>query len=788
MQKINILIVEDELITAEEIRSRCISLGYDVAGIASTGKDALKKAKELAPDLILMDIKLRGEMDGIVTARQIKLLHNIPVIFLTAHADPKTVQRAKVTEPYGFILKPFENSELQGVIETALYKFKMETKLRESEDRFRNAFEYAVIGRAMANPEGAFIKVNKTFCEMLGYSEDEMLQRTWMDITHHDDLKESRVMVRQLLQGEIPSFNYIHRLLRMDGGTVWIDLNIVLIRDTNNAPLYMIGNVVDITQRKMTEKRDSLNNAHIRLVNELNANLNANAGLDDLIKKACDGLKAIHRLNFADLLLLQTPHDAPPYLEYKYSNLDHRLSSAVEKLTKIKIKNFKIPLFPGGIFDTFLKNRTPAEYVGKEQVTDAIRDMVPPEKTVLRKLASRVARIAASDYVYMVPLIMRGEPIGQIGLNKDVPFEEDEKAAINLVVGQLASILERKTVEEALRESEEKFRELFNNADDAIYLWRLDRDGKPGKCIEVNDVACRMLGYTRDELLQMTPMHINAEESKKKIPGIIKKLKKQKHITFEMAHKTKNGDRIPVEISSHLFTLRNDKVILSISRDITHHKDVEQRIQKDLKEKEILLKEIHHRVKNNLQVISSLLNLQSSYIQDEQLLDIFRESQNRIRSMALVHEELYSTKDLSGIQFKQYVDRLVSYITRSYIDFSNKIQLSTDIEKVNLPIGMAVPIGLIINELLTNALKHAFPPSFQGKPKIDLSLVKNRKHEYILTVSDNGIGLPGNFDLRKTQSLGMRLVHMLAEDQLEGRITLGKQTGTTFQIRLKLTE
>lgn len=176
-------------------------------------------------------------------------------------------------------------------IADALSSFLSLNQLQESEEKFRNAFEYAVIGRTMVNPEGSFIKANETFCQMTGYSEKSLLKKSWIEMIHPDDLNRASELMKQLMEGRVPSFNYVHRLIRKNGRILWVDLNVILIRDATNKPLYMIGDIVDITERKLTEERDSLNNAHIMLVNDLNTDLSANASLDDLFKKACDGLR-----------------------------------------------------------------------------------------------------------------------------------------------------------------------------------------------------------------------------------------------------------------------------------------------------------------------------------------------------------------------------------------------------------------------------------------------------------------------------------------------------------------
>ncbi len=205
----------------------------------------------------------------------------------------------------------------------------------------------------------------------------------------------------------------------------------------------------------------------------------------------------------------------------------------------------------------------------------------------------------------------------------------------------------------------------------------------------------------------------------------------------------------------------------------------EDQIKASLKEKEVLLKEIHHRVKNNLQIISSLLNIQSRYIDDRRALELFRESQERIRSIALIHERLYQSRDLAEIDFADYLQSLSANLFRSYGVKSNAVKLKVEVDGTRLNIDTAIPIGLIVNELLSNSLKHAFPSGRKGEIRIHLAA--NGDSRSMLIVSDNGIGLPDDLDFRNSRSLGLQLVNMLVQ-QLDGTIELDRTNGTAFKI------
>jgi len=214
--------------------------------------------------------------------------------------------------------------------------------------------------------------------------------------------------------------------------------------------------------------------------------------------------------------------------------------------------------------------------------------------------------------------------------------------------------------------------------------------------------------------------------------------------------------------------------------DITERKNVEKSLQASLAEKEVLLKEVHHRVKNNLQIISTLLELQSETMHDERFQGVFRESQDRIQTMALVHEKLYKSGDLASIDFTSYMEDLLSFLFSSYEGGTGRISLRLDISKVSLDIDWAIPCGLIMNELVSNALKHAFPDERSGE--IAIRIAVDEDDWITVAVSDNGIGFPPGFDAWRTETLGLHLVRLLVR-QLQGEIFLGQQGGTTFTFR-----
>ena len=248
----------------------------------------------------------------------------------------------------------------------------------------------------------------------------------------------------------------------------------------------------------------------------------------------------------------------------------------------------------------------------------------------------------------------------------------------------------------------------------------------------------------------------------------------------------KNGQTFWLELFINPIFDSEGKIseISLVAHDITEKKFNEKGIVDSLKEKEVLLKEIHHRVKNNLQVISSILNLQSSFIQDEKMLDVLQESRNRIRSMAIIHEDLYRTTNFASIDFANYILNLATNLVSLYRLSEENVELRYDLESIDLVLDQAVPCGLLVNEIIANAVKYAFPDNGKGEIFIQLKEINGWVE---LLVKDNGIGLPQDFEIETSDTLGLQLVLTLV-DQLDGEIAYSGKNGTEFLIKFEKTK
>ena len=338
------------------------------------------------------------------------------------------------------------------------------------------------------------------------------------------------------------------------------------------------------------------------------------------------------------------------------------------------------------------------------------------------------------------------------------------------------NVTERRRAEEALRESEERFRSVFEHAAVGICYASLD-----GRLLRVNDALCRITGYDNSELTKMSfSTLLTDSESVAELDDIASVLVEGvPSYTLTQQFNHKSGRTIWVNMTMSLIRDATGRAqsFIGIVENISERKKAEEEIEKSLREKELLLKEIHHRVKNNLQIISSLLNLQSETIRDSADRSLFRDSQDRIRSMALIHEKLYQTDDFSHVDFQQYLKSLLSSLFRSY--HVPSVSCVEQIDDIRLNIDAAIPCGLIVNELVTNALKHAFPDGKRGEVRVSFSRSDGGK--LVLEVSDNGVGMRAANPEETKEQLGLELVSILT-NQIGGQLSIQHGRGTTFQI------
>ncbi len=395
-----------------------------------------------------------------------------------------------------------------------------------------------------------------------------------------------------------------------------------------------------------------------------------------------------------------------------------------------------------------------------------------------------VSTIIREGEVFDYELHLRSKSGGMVYTSANAHLLIDEKGNPAGIEGSLRDISERKEVEEALRESEHRLRTLINAMPDIICF----KDGK-GRWLEANDFDLKLFqlegveyrGKKDSELAEYSDFYRDAfltceetDESAWNAPGYSRGIETIprpggepfifdiiKVPTFEM-----DGTR---------------KGLVVVGRDITELKRTEEQLKSSLREKEVLLREVHHRVKNNFQVISSLMNLQSNNISDPIQVQQFHEIKSRIRSMALIHEKLYQSKDMAHIDFSSYIRTISNELYNNYYHCHDAPELVLNCDDISLTIDQAIPCGLIINELLTNIMKYAFPTHHKGGKTIFISFHLTGENRPELVVRDTGIGIPEKIDFETNASLGLTLVRMLTM-QLQGTVSLNRSKGTEFII------
>ncbi len=819
--KIEILLVKDDRLEASDLKQKLESLGYIVSYLASSMEEAIEKAMELKPDLVLIYTTYKGVIE---LADETKGL-SVPFMYLI-DLEEANIHKVVLTCPNGYISKSFNLKELKIAMDFAFKKIVLE------EERYRSLFEY--IGSCVAvyqavddGKDFVFKDFNRAAERVEQVKRENILGRRVTEVFPGvKDFGLLEVLQRVYKTGQPEHFpisqykddrisgwrdNFVYKLPSGEIVAVYEDVTkYKQLEEELKEREQLYRNIVETahegvmishpeqgilyTNQRFQEmigysKEELKGHIILEFLSEGQETL-----IKDLRKKCQRGKKVEITLKFQrkDGSILWTLTKASPLFDNRgnyignltmHTDITNR-KKALEDLKRSE--NYYRAIFENTSAATIivdedttilsankefekLSGYSKQEIEGKKSWTEfPVEDDLEKMKKyhyLRRKDPQSVPNI------YNFRFRDRQGKIKYIQLN--VGMIPDTRKS----VASLIDITQLKETENKIREREEKYRAVVETAAEGIVI--LD---KSGKIVEVNKKALEFSGLKKEDVIGKNFIRIlsKVKLDPKDIISEFKKILKGEKVKKRIRTLT-NPKGEQVSFIAHYALLKKKGKIIGLSiiiEDVTERCKAEEEIRASLREKEMLLREIHHRVKNNLQVISSLLSLQIQNMKEEEICNMLQESRGRIKTMAMVHERLYQSPSLMQINFKEYVEKLVTDIFFSY--GTEKIKKKIEVDDIHLNIDTAIPCGLIINELVTNSVKHAFP---DGKGTITIKLT-HKDGKIQLTIADDGIGLPKNFDLENMDTLGLKLVDNLVS-QLEGEIILNRSHGTLFKIVFK---
>ncbi len=344
------------------------------------------------------------------------------------------------------------------------------------------------------------------------------------------------------------------------------------------------------------------------------------------------------------------------------------------------------------------------------------------------------------------------------------------------MVGISTDITELRRIEKELVRNEARLRAIFNSAQDVIYL--KDREGR---YTHVNEAMEQFFNMRAGQIIGKTDADLFRPEQADEIEQIDRQVLAGRPHRGEFTRHIKGIEKIVETIKAPVWDDEGTiNGLCGVTRDMSEHYRLRQQIETALEEKEILLRELYHRTKNNMQVIASIISLRKSVEKNSRLKEVLNELENKIYSMALVHQKLYQSQNLSKIDVEEYIKDLANLILNSFQQPGRSITVNFDVKSIHCLIDTVVPLGIVINELLTNAIKHAFLGRSTGN--ISIAADNNDKDELVVEISDDGIGMPEELDVEHTDSIGLQIVQNVVELQLNGRVELVRSRGTTWRL------
>lgn len=597
-----------------------------------------------------------------------------------------------------------------------------ERAIKESEERYRNLIESSPDG-IIVHFEGKILFANYSAAVMLGYDNGEdLLQKNVMEFLHPSFRTEVEKRISKIIgkNERVPMIE--EKFLKKDGSYIDVEVTALPFTYRGNTAVQVIAR--DITFRKKAEKALAESEERYRAFITQSTEGIYRLELEKPIK-----ISAFPRDQVRHILkhcYIAECNDAMAFM-YGYNNSSELIG---KKLVEM--------------------------YGGEERPEDILR----------------LTEFVISEY--------KSQNMETQEFDRNRKLKYFVNNAVGIVQnGYLTRIWGTQTDITELKEKESEVRKLLTAVDQSpVSIVITDLSGN----IEfVNPKFSEITGYTADEAIGKNPRLLKSgETSSDEYTRLWHTISSGNEWVGEFHNKKKNGELF---WESALITpVKNDKGetvrYLAIKQDITEQKANDEKLKQSLKEKEVMLREIHHRVKNNLQIISSLLKLQGGYTKDPVASEYLRISQHRVKTMALIHQQLYRSEDLSKINFEEYIKQLVGHLFAAYGTRRDRVNFLVCAKDIYLSIDKAIPSGLIVNELVSNSLKHAFGSEPGGNVEISVS---NQNDFYYLNVKDNGKGFPADIDFRNTHSLGMQLVITLTE-QLGGEIHLNNSSGAEFNI------
>jgi PAS domain S-box-containing protein len=596
-------------------------------------------------------------------------------------------------------------------------------RLHLSEERYKAIYNQVFIGIARLDLNGKYLQVNQRFCDILGYSEAELLQMGFQDVTLESELEERRNQFQNIIATKTPNFTLERTYKHKNGKLINTNINLSLVLNEYSEPAYLVLVCEDITEVKKNQ----------------------------------------------ELFLKQT------------AKLNSILESSNYLVMAID-QNLQLSTF----------NTNTANWMKQVYNVKAEIGMAMNKKPILSTEKTNKQWTKRIDEAFNgIPQYFESKSTNKKGIEKIFEFYINPVKSNNELITEVAiigyDITEKKKTEEKIITQSAKLTAIFENSSHQIYT--IDRNFK---LTSFNELFAKTtikdygiipsIGIDmKENALERTP-----NTHYQNFIKLHKEALKGKSLHTEAKVIDKKGTVSYYLIYLDPIILPNSKVneVSYIAHDITDRKLAEKKIVESLKEKEVLLKEVHHRVKNNLQVISSILNLQRAYLKDKGSDNLFRELQNRVRSMSFIHESLYQTQDFSNLNFGEYLNNLALNLKHSYLIEDDNVEIEVVADKLFLNLDYSIPCGLIVNELISNAFKYAFPNGRNGK----IGVIVKKLHNFVeIIVNDDGIGIKKEIDIKNTESLGLQLVTSLVE-QLDGELFhTNLNPGTEIKITFELT-